>query len=68
MAAVTNVAESRAGGRAGGAAEPVLEADTRTRLERSLGAFGLLGALVAVRRRRGRACRLWLARTGGGLG
>jgi len=48
MAAVTNIAESRAGGRAGGAAEPVLEANTHTRLDRSLGAFGLLSLLVTV--------------------
>jgi hypothetical protein len=32
MVAATNIAESHAGGAAGGAAEPVLEADTHTRL------------------------------------
>lgn len=46
MAAATNVAESRAGGAAGGDALPMLEADTHTRLNRSLGAFGLLAALA----------------------
>lgn len=48
MTAATNIAESRVGGTAGGAAEPVLEADTRTRLDRSLSAFGALSLLMTV--------------------
>jgi hypothetical protein len=46
MAAATNVAESRAGGAAGGAAAPVLEADTHTRLDRHGGGGG---ALLGIR-------------------
>ncbi|GBF89525.1 hypothetical protein Rsub_02243 [Raphidocelis subcapitata] len=47
-AAATNIAESRAGGRAGGPAEPKLEADTHSRLDRSLGAFGLASVIAAA--------------------
>lgn len=48
MGAATNIAESRAGGRAGGVSEPVLESDTNIRLDKSLSAYGFLTTLIAV--------------------